>query len=76
MKLRCVAKYVNDAINLRFVKGDEFEPPDELAAFLLSDAPGCFEEVPDKPIKEEKPQAKQVSRPARNKAVAEPEEDK
>jgi len=51
--------------------GDEFEPTDEVRAFLMRDAPACFEVVePPKP----KPRRKQA-RP-RNKAILDAPEDK
>ena len=64
MKLRCVGKYANDARNLRFAAGDVFEPDEKLAAFLLVDAPGCFEEV------------KAIEAPPKDKAVKRAPEDK
>lgn len=67
MKLRCIANYRNDARGLVYRVGDELEPDKELEVFLLSDAPGCFEEV--------KPR-KQVRKPPVDKAVKAAPRDK
>lgn len=61
MKLKCIGNYRNDARGLIYKKGEVFDADEPLAAFLLSDAPGCFEEV--------KPQTKRVSKPPVDKAV-------
>lgn len=42
MKLRCVARYRNDARGLAYTDGQMFEVDPDIAAFLLKDAPGCF----------------------------------
>ena len=42
MKLRCVARYRNDARGLAYTDGQVFEVDDTIAAYLLKDAPGCF----------------------------------
>ena len=41
-KLKCVARYRNDARGLIYSKGNVFEVEDSLASFLLADAPGSF----------------------------------
>lgn len=68
MRLRCVAAYRNDPRNVIYRAGDEFDATDEHAAFLLADAPGCFEHV--------KPKAKRVRKPPQDKAMREPPEEK
>lgn len=60
MKLRCVAKYANGARSLEFAPGAIIEDA-ALVAFLLVDAPGCFEVV------------KAVTAPPKDKAIKAPE---
>lgn len=64
MKLRCVGQYVNDARGLRFQVGQVFEPDPDIGAYLMADAPGCFEPVTDAPVKAPK-------RPAADKSIHE-----
>jgi len=66
MKLRCVSGYTNGPAGLVFRAGDEFNANEELARFLLADAPGCFKEV----------LVKKAGRPRKNKAILEPVIDK
>ena len=72
-KLKCVARYRNDARGLIYLVGSEFEIEDALASFLLADAPGCFEEVVEKKAPARR---KRVGRPPKDKAVSEPEVEK
>jgi hypothetical protein len=60
VRLRCVAKYANGARNLEFTPGAIVED-ETLVAFLLVDAPGCFEVV------------KAVTAPPKDKAVKAPD---
>jgi hypothetical protein len=64
MKIKCIGKYVNAPAGLVFNPGEEFDATDDLASFLMSDAPGCFQEV------------KKRGRPRKNKAILEPVHDK
>ena len=72
-KLKCVARYRNDARGLIYSKGNVFEVEDSLASFLLADAPGSFEEVVEKKAPTRR---KRVGRPPKDKAVSEPEVEK
>lgn len=45
MKLRCTGNYINGPRNLVYRKGEVFDASPDLRAFLLADAPGCFEEL-------------------------------
>ena len=42
MRLRCLSNYRNDPRALVFVEGTEFDIDDEIAEFLMRDAPGVF----------------------------------
>lgn len=46
IKLLVIGKYINDPRNLRFFAGDKIEVDEATAAFLTTDAPGCFEVAP------------------------------
>lgn len=65
-KLKCVGRYRNDPRNVVYQVGEVFEASDEDAAYLLADAPGCFEVVVEKAVR----------KPARDKAVRSAPEDK
>ena len=65
-RLKCLHEYRNGPRDLHYLPGTEFEAPEDLAEFLLQDAPVCFEEVT----------AKAVKRPPRNKAMKAPPKDK
>jgi hypothetical protein len=45
MKLLVLYSYTNDPINVRLTKGEQIEVDEAQAAYLLADAPGCFEVV-------------------------------
>jgi hypothetical protein len=66
MTLRCVSRYTNTARALSFVPGQEFEVAPDLGAYLLADAPGCFEEVHLAPA------GKDLTTPPVDKAVKAP----
>lgn len=55
MRLRCIGNYSNPVRNLVFGVGQEFDAPPELATFLASDAPGCFESADPAPAAEAVP---------------------
>jgi len=61
MKLWCLGEYHNGARNLHFEAG-EIEVADDVAAFLLADAPENF--ATNGPVEEKSPDA-----PPRDKAV-------
>ena len=63
--IRCVAQYINDARGLRFQVGQVFDPDPALRAYLMADAPGCFEAV------DAAPAVKAPKKPAADKAVHE-----
>lgn len=46
--LDCVATYRNDARGLHFREGHIYDVEDDLAAYLATDAPGCFKKHPPK----------------------------
>ena len=66
VKLKCLHDYVNPPRQLHFRKGDVAEVPAEVAAFLMRDAPACFQEV----------KGKAVRKPAKDKMVKGPGKDK
>lgn len=43
MKLKVLGRYQNEARQIDVHPGDEIEVKDELAIWLMADAPGCFE---------------------------------
>ena len=65
-RLRCVGRYANSARQLAYVVGDEFDADPALLAYLMADAPGCFEPVT----------AKQMAAPPMDKAVKTPDKAK
>lgn len=67
IKLLVLFSYTNDPRNIRLLAGERIEVEDAQAAFLLADAPGCFEVVTA-----ETKQAKPVA----NKMVESPKADK
>ena len=67
-RLRCVGRYVNGARGLVYVVGDVFDATPEQAAFLLADAPGCFEPV--------QPESKAINAPPADKAIKAPDKAK
>ncbi len=85
-RLRCVSTYRHEARGreLYFAPGQVIEPDPGLCAFLLADAPGCFEVVPDPEPAEvtdadadfaadaTEPGAKSLARPPRDKAFRAP----
>ncbi|MBK8772596.1 MAG: hypothetical protein IPM06_19525 [Rhizobiales bacterium] len=64
IKLRCLLRYANGPLNLAYDAGTVFDADDAQAAYLLVDAPECFEVV------------KAITAPARDKMVRTPEADK
>lgn len=42
-RLRCVGRYVNDPRGIAYNVGETFDADPVLLAFLMADAPGCFE---------------------------------
>lgn len=44
MKLKVLGRYENGPRNINVYPGDEIEVKDELAEWLMNDAPGCFED--------------------------------
>lgn len=66
MKLRVLGSYRNDARDIAYVPGTVIEVEPRLGAYLLADAPGCFEAVeekaPDAPLAD-----KAVKSPPRRK---------
>lgn len=62
IKLRCVGKYHHIARGEIHLPGEEFTADEDHAAYLLRDAPGCFEEVVVK-APEAPPRDKAVKRP-------------
>jgi hypothetical protein len=67
VKLRVLGNYTNDPRNIRLTKGEQIEVDEAQAAYLLADAPGCFEVVTE--------EVKQARVPA-NKMVESPKADK
>ena len=67
-RLRCVGRYVNGARGIVHVVGDVFDATPEQAAFLLADAPGCFEPV--------QPESKAINAPPADKATKSPDKTK
>lgn len=67
MKLKVLGRYQNGARNIDVYPGDEIEVKDELAAWLMNDAPGCFED-PTRP--KEEPPDEQPTDEARRQAGA------
>ena len=65
-KLLVLFSYTNDPRNIRLNAGERIEVDDAQAAYLLADAPGCFE------IVTETKQAKPVA----NKMIMSPTADK
>lgn len=49
MKLDVLSDYRNDARGLAYKKGETIEVDVPLAAYLMADSPGTFEEHKDKP---------------------------
>ena len=68
MRLRCVGRYVNGARGLVYVVGDVFDATPEQAAFLLADAPDCFEPA--------EPESKAINAPPADKAIKSPDKTK
>lgn len=64
MKLKAIHRYFNGPRGLAYPEGTVFEADEPLAAFLMVDAPGCFEEV------------KAVEQPPKDKAIKRAPEDK
>jgi len=62
MKLKCTVRYRNDAKGLQYKAGDEFEVDAATRLYLMTDAPGCFEDV----------KVKAATAPKKNKAVRKP----
>jgi hypothetical protein len=46
-RLRCVAPYRNDARGLQYVYGQIIEGDAALLAYLVADAPACFDVAPE-----------------------------
>lgn len=67
IKLLVLLSYTNDPKNIRLNKGERIEVDEAQAAYLLADAPGCFEIVTE--------EVKQAKVPA-NKMVESPKADK
>ncbi len=67
MRLKAIGRYVNEPRGLAFDAGTVFEADEVTAAYLLADAPGCFERVV---------LAKQVTAPAADKAIKAPDKAK
>lgn len=78
-KVRCLENYHTERPGLYFDAGQVYEMDPEKAAWLMRDAPGCFELVREpEPEPEPKPRTrrKSVKKPPQNKAVLEPVEEK
>src|SRR6185436_5226691 len=69
MKLKVLGRYTNTARNIDVYPGDEIEVKDELAAWLMNDAPGCFEN-PAKPPDEQTAPGQESSDEARRQSTA------
>ena len=71
VKLLVISEYISRGE--RYPEGKTLEVPEDRAAFLLRDAPGCFERVEDAPIHTEQsaafdaPPADKMVRRARRK---------
>lgn len=59
-KLRCVGGYRNEPRQLSFEAGQVFDADPEIEAFLMADAPGCFEAAPEKKALRTPPDDKMV----------------
>lgn len=67
-RLRCVGRYVNQVRGLVYVVGDVFDADDALTAYLLADAPGCFEPAA--------PEGKAITAPPVDRAIKTPDRTK
>jgi hypothetical protein len=77
MRLRSKTHYRNGARGLDYPPGTEFDATPELAAYLMADSPGCFEEVVEEEVAPSEPlSSKRVRKPPRDKAVKAPPEEK
>jgi hypothetical protein len=66
-KVKCVSRYVSTRGDLAYEEGRIYELSSSLVDWLMRDAPGCFELIPER---------KSMRRPPRNKAVQEPPQEK
>ena len=68
MRLRCVGRYVNDPRGIAYSVGETFDVDPALLAFLMADAPGCFEPA--------QPESKAINAPPADKAIKSPDKTK
>ena len=67
-RLRCVGRYVNDPRGIAYNVGETFDADPALLAFLMADAPGCFEPA--------QAAGKALTEPPANKMVKSPDKTK
>lgn len=67
MKLRVLGSYRNDARDIAYVPGTVIEVEPQLGAYLLADAPGCFEWYVEAKAPSGPPADKAVKSPPRRK---------
>lgn len=70
MQLRVISRYENR--DVVYEVGQTIDVDDMAAAWLMRDAPGCFEPVQDKPKTEPEPEAKAETEPPEDKAMRSP----
>lgn len=68
--LKCIGRYRNDRLGVAYVAGEIFDVDESRATYLLADAPGCFEVVPEVLTE------KAIEKPAKNKMVTSAAETK
>jgi hypothetical protein len=67
-RLRCVGRYVNDPRGIAYNVGETFDADEAMTAYLLADAPGCFEPAATA--------SKAMAAPPADKAIKTPDKTK